>query len=136
MNILIVEDHVDTAHALARILREWGHDSAVAAGAEEALRHCAEQSLDRPFDLVLCDILLGEANGWDLIRELRQKCGGKFIAVSGLGQPDDLRRSRTAGFDAHLVKPVDIERLRETIERVTGDDQPRHSDPNLQRPRP
>ena len=116
MNILIVEDHQDTAHALSRVLREWGHESAVVAGAEEALRLCSSRS----FDLVLSDIVLGETTGWELAGQLKSRCGAKLIALSGLGQPEDIDRSMAAGFDAHLVKPVAMETLRETIERVTG----------------
>ena len=116
MNILIIEDHEDTAHALRRVLREWGHESAVVAGAEEALRLCGSRS----FDLILSDIVLGDVTGWDVAKQLKSRCGAKLIALTGLGQPEDVERSMSAGFDAHLVKPVAMEKLRETIDRVTG----------------
>ena len=116
MNVLIIEDHEDTAHALSRVLREWGHESAVVGGAEEALRLCSS----RRFDLILSDIVLGDTTGWDVARQLKTQCGAKLIAITGLGQPEDVERSMAAGFDAHLVKPVAMEKLRETIERVTA----------------
>jgi CheY-like chemotaxis protein len=73
----------------------------------------------QPFDLLLSDLGLPDGSGLDLMRALRAEGFGlPGIALSGYGQESDLQQSRDAGFACHLVKPVDVRRLKETIDRV------------------
>lgn len=115
MRILLVEDHGDTADALAEVLRLEGHDVVVAATVAEAL------TLDvDAFDVIVSDLGLPDASGCDLLRALRQRSAVPAIALSGYGTSDDLRRSAEAGFQEHLVKPVDTERLVQAIAAVAS----------------
>ena len=115
MHVLVVEDHADTARSLARLLREWGHDVTIAGSVAEAHVRCVEVGA---FDLVLLDLVLEDGSGWDLFRDLQEHCPTPAIALTGLGQASDVQRSLDAGFAAHLTKPVDLDQLRQTIERV------------------
>ncbi len=114
LRILLVEDHGDTVEMMTRVLELHGHkvQSAgdVAAGLEAALQGTC--------DLLLSDLGLPDRSGLDLMQELRSR-GSKLpaIALSGYGQERDIEQSRAAGFNAHLVKPVDIDRLLETIDK-------------------
>jgi PAS domain S-box-containing protein len=104
--ILVVDDNRDAATSLAILLRMGGHDVAVAYDGIEAVERAA---LHGP-DVVFLDIGLPGMNGYDVCRALRTSAKGErvlMIAVTGWGQEEDRRRSRDAGFDAHLVKPVD-----------------------------
>jgi CheY-like chemotaxis protein len=106
LRILIVDDSRDGADSLAVMLRLLGHESRTAYDGEEAVTRAAEF---RP-DVVLLDIGLPKLNGYEVCRRIRQQPWGKGIvlfAVTGWGQEEDRRRSREAGFDYHLVKPVD-----------------------------
>ena len=71
------------------------------------------------FDLLVSDIGLPDGSGLDLIREMRRKGSIKGIAISGFGQPQDLTRSREAGFIDHLVKPLDFRKLDVVLRRLT-----------------
>jgi len=104
--ILIVDDNRDAAASLGTMLALAGHDTRAAHDGLEALE-LAEAF--RP-DVVLLDIGLPKLNGFDACRRIRGQPWGKdivIVAVTGWGQPDDRRRSREAGFDQHMVKPVD-----------------------------
>jgi len=116
LRILLVEDHGDTAEIMGLLLEGEGHEVELVGDVASAL----EAAASRDFDLLLSDLGLPDASGLQLIRELRER-GLTFpgIALSGYGQEEDLRRSREAGFAAHLVKPTSPERLAETIARVT-----------------
>jgi CheY-like chemotaxis protein len=120
VRILLVEDHPDTYVAMQRLLRLFGHDVKGARNLADALTVAA----DGEFDVLLSDIGLPDGTGLDLIRELRARESNghrlfKGIALTGFGMAEDQRRAHEAGFDAHLTKPVDIEVLRETIERLS-----------------
>jgi DNA-binding response OmpR family regulator len=112
LRILLVEDHADTARVLRRLLKveghsvEWGAD--VAAGLKLAADH--------EFDLLLSDLGLPDGTGVDLMRTLREK-GSTLpgIVISGYGQDQDIARSLEVGFAAHLVKPINLRKLREAI---------------------
>jgi PAS domain S-box-containing protein len=115
MRVLLVEDHADTASALAEVLRLEGHGVVVAASVAEAL------ALDvDAFDVVVSDLGLPDASGCDLLRALRRRRAVPAIALSGYGTSDDLQRSAEAGFQQHLVKPVDTERLVQAIAAVAA----------------
>lgn len=109
--ILVVEDHEDTRRALSRVLQRKGYDVMAAGSVASAVRLFSA----RPPDLVICDIGLSDGTGWDLMKKLRQQGPVRAIAVSGYGMDHDVKKSREAGFIAHLTKPINISTLENTI---------------------
>jgi len=108
--VLVVDDNADAANSLAELLRMDGHQAQPAYSAEDALS--LAQSFDP--DVVLLDIGLPRMDGYEVARRLRHSLlrkGVKLIALTGYGQPEDRERAHCAGFDAHLVKPVDLAAL-------------------------
>jgi signal transduction histidine kinase/ActR/RegA family two-component response regulator len=106
VRVLLVDDSVDAAESLAMLLRLWGHEAAVAHDGPGALRLAEQQ---RP-EVALLDIGLPGMDGYELARQLRHRPGLEgtvLVALTGWGQEEDRRRSHEAGFDHHLVKPVD-----------------------------
>jgi len=120
LRILLVEDHADTAKVMRRLLAHKGHTVEIAPNVASALQLAAKQ----PFDLLLSDLGLPDGSGLDLMIALRAK-GLKMpgIALSGYGQEGDIEQSRKAGFAAHMVKPVSLPLLEETIAKIV-----RHAD--------
>jgi PAS domain S-box-containing protein len=116
LQILFVEDHEDTARVLGRILKNAGFIVTHASNLATARELAAAQR----FDLLISDVGLPDGSGLDLIRTLRETQGVTGIALSGFGTDEDVSASAEAGFAAHLVKPVDWERLRSEIERLTA----------------
>jgi PAS domain S-box-containing protein len=109
-DVLIVEDNSDAAESLAMLLKQSGHEVRVAANAARALELFGQ----RVPEVMLIDIGLPDMDGCALAAKLREdeRTGAAFmIAVSGYGQKSDVERSLAAGFDRHLVKPVDFEAL-------------------------
>jgi PAS domain S-box-containing protein len=112
--VLVVDDNADTAQGLSRLMAGHGHDVRTCHDGPSALEAAAEY---RP-DVVLLDIGLPGMDGLQVARRLREAGSDAFIiAVSGYGQDDDRRRSRDAGIDHHLVKPVDHVTLLRLIAR-------------------
>jgi PAS domain S-box-containing protein len=106
LRVLVVEDNRDAADSLRMLLALLGHEVAVAYSGPEGVRQAREW---RP-DVVLCDIGLPGLDGYGVAGELRQDpttAGARLIAITGYGQEEDRRRTRQAGFDHHLTKPVD-----------------------------
>src|SRR5262245_47190824 len=106
IRVLVVEDNRDAAESLRQLLYYYGYEVAVAYTGQEGLRAAKRM---RP-DVVLCDIGLPDSNGFVVAAALRedpQTCEARLIAVTAYGQDEDRRRAREAGFDLHLVKPVD-----------------------------
>jgi signal transduction histidine kinase/ActR/RegA family two-component response regulator len=106
LRILVVEDNRDSAESLAMLLRRTGNETSVAYDGEEAVEAAARQ---RP-DVILLDIGLPRLNGFDVCRRIRKNSWAEnilIIALTGWGQEEDRRKSADAGFDGHLVKPVD-----------------------------
>ena len=114
LRILLVEDHRDTRHAMSRLLTHFGHQTSVADSTRQALEMMASQR----FDLVLCDIGLPDGSGYDVISKAKAKGPIKAVAITGFGTEEDIRRSKEAGFDFHLIKPVDFQELRTVLEQV------------------
>jgi len=115
--VLVVDDHGDSARTLARVLELWGHEVRVAHSGPEAIAQVAAH----PADLILLDIGLPEMDGYEVARRLRDQAPAAamtLIALTGYGQDEDRRRSRAAGFDHHLVKPVDLADLQRLLERA------------------
>lgn len=118
VHVLLVEDHASGREALEELLSLWGCRVRTAETGAEALAQARE---DAP-DLVLVDIGLPDMDGYEVARRLRENLGertGRLVAVTGFGQPEDRRRALEAGFDEHLVKPVDPARL-EGVLRGSG----------------
>lgn len=115
LRVLLVEDHGDSAIILSRLLKLRGYEVETAGDVASALEFAGRTR----FDLLISDLGLPDRSGLDLIRELRAQ-GQKLpaIALSGYGQQEDVNRSREAGFDAHLVKPVDFEQFYKIIAAV------------------
>jgi CheY-like chemotaxis protein len=110
LRIMVVDDNADAASMLAMLLESAGHEVTVAHGAREAL----ERSAGAPPDVFLLDIGLPEIDGNDLARGLRAQpgtAGAVLVAITGYGQETDREQTAAAGFDHHLVKPVDMEKL-------------------------
>ncbi len=114
-HLLVVEDHQPTLDVLARLLCKQGHQVETASSVEAALALAAAGTA---FDLVISDLGLPDGNGIDLMVQLRRDFGLRGIALSGYGMDEDLARTKRAGFLAHLVKPIDFERLNRVIEQV------------------
>ena len=113
--IVVADDNEDSAQSFAMLLSFSGHEVRIA--------HDGEQALDtmrnfRP-DVAFLDIGMPLLSGYEVAEAVRAEPWGramKLIAVTGWGQPDDKQRARTAGFDQHLVKPIDpsdVDRLLE-----------------------
>lgn len=111
--ILVVDDNVDAADALAELLRDYGHDvRAVHDGPsaiEQAALHCP--------DMVLLDIGMPGFDGYEVARRMRTDLGLKatLVALTGYGEARHRRLSRDAGFDEHVTKPVDIRKLEKLL---------------------
>jgi CheY-like chemotaxis protein len=112
----VIEDNADGREMLSISLRLAGHEVWEAAtgneGIEMAQRHAPA--------IVLIDVGLPDIDGYEVGRRLRQTVGtaARLIAVTGYGQPQDRARSEQAGFDAHVVKPVELSRLAEIIQQL------------------
>jgi signal transduction histidine kinase/ActR/RegA family two-component response regulator len=118
LRLLLVEDHVDTANILVKLLRLDGSDVRWAGSVEAALKMADAEG---PFDVAVSDLGLPDGTGYDLMRQLRQQHPAVAgIAMSGYGMEDDVRLSADAGFVEHLVKPVSVPRLREAIRRAAA----------------
>jgi CheY-like chemotaxis protein len=108
--ILVVDDNRDAAASLAMLLQLTGNETEVAFDGPHAIDLAAHF---KP-EVILLDIGLPGLNGYEVARRIRQEAWGKdckLIAVTGWGQLEDRQRSQEAGFDAHLVKPVDHDAL-------------------------
>jgi signal transduction histidine kinase len=113
-SILIVEDNDDARESLRLLLELDGHDVMAAVSGEDGLDHAQS----REFAIALVDIGLPGIDGFEVARRLRATARGadlRLVAISGYGQPVDRKRAQAAGFDAHLVKPVDTEHLRSVL---------------------
>jgi len=114
--ILLVEDHADTRVVMARLLRSFGFAVSAAGTVREALQLAETEK----FDLLVSDIGLPDGSGVDVMKSLKDRQNIKGIALSGFGQDEDIRRSREAGFETHLTKPVNFQTLQQAILKVAG----------------
>ncbi|MCX5544832.1 response regulator [Paraburkholderia sp. CNPSo 3076] len=116
LNILLIEDHEDTAEVMSQLMRAGGHEVAVAGSVTGALALTASMA----FDLVVSDIGLPDGSGIDFIRAFRAQSTAPAVALTGFGTDEDVRRSVEAGFTAHLTKPVNFEQLERLIEEAAA----------------
>jgi CheY-like chemotaxis protein len=117
--ILVVDDSVDSARGLQRLLERLGHHVRVEHGGPEAI----EAALAERPDFILLDIGLPGMDGYQVAARLRQEDslrGVVIIAVSGYGQEEDRRRSKEVGMDHHLVKPIDHDALIALLARAAN----------------
>jgi signal transduction histidine kinase/ActR/RegA family two-component response regulator len=113
--ILVVDDNIDSAETLGLLLRLGGHEVQTAHSGHSALESAR---LNRP-DIVMLDIGMPGMDGLEVARRLRDDLGLTdvlLVAMTGYGQDEDRRRSQIAGFNSHLVKPVDLECLNALLE--------------------
>jgi PAS domain S-box-containing protein len=107
LRILLVEDHIDTARAMSRLLRGLGHEVHTAGTMSSAM-----QSIEADhFNLLISDIGLPDGTGLELIRLVRQRSDVPAIALTGFGMEDDIAKCQEAGFNLHLTKPVNFQKL-------------------------
>jgi signal transduction histidine kinase len=117
--VLIVDDNEDAAEMLSVLVEAWGHSARVARDGIEAM------DVARAYEpeFVLLDLGLPRANGFDVARDMRAEPWGRsarIIAVTGWGRDADKQRSRDAGFDEHLVKPVPTDHLKALLSQPPG----------------
>lgn len=117
--VLVADDNRDSASSLAMLLRMMGHEVDIANDGIEAV----ERASAFHAEIVLLDIGMPGLNGYDAARLIRegQQSNLTLIAMTGWGQEEDRRRSKEAGFDAHLVKPVDLSALTKLIDESCQD---------------
>ncbi|SPA55779.1 PAS domain-containing hybrid sensor histidine kinase/response regulator [Cupriavidus taiwanensis] len=119
--ILLVDDNRDAADSLAMLLEMCGHEVTIAYDGSEAL-HVAPRC--RPH-IALIDLAMPGMDGFEVVRAMRGVAGTestRYVALTGFGQPADRQHTEAAGFDAHLVKPVELETLFGTIARLRRPD--------------
>ncbi|WP_075089122.1 ATP-binding protein [Verrucomicrobium spinosum] len=115
LRILLVEDHEDTREVMRQLLQRRGHVVLVARSVATALAVLED---GEPVDLLISDLGLPDGSGLDLMKSIRARLPLRAIALSGYGMEDDHRRSREAGFQEHLVKPVNFSDLLKAIDRL------------------
>ena len=117
--ILVVDDNRDSADSLAVLLQLSGHETHTAYDGLEAVEAAAKLQPD----VILLDIGLPNLNGYEAARRIRKQARGKgaaLVALTGWGQKEDRRRAEEAGFNAHMVKPVDHVALMQLLSELTA----------------
>jgi CheY-like chemotaxis protein len=111
--VLIIEDQPDARRALQRLLQLWGHQVEVAADGPGGVEAATKSNPD----IALVDVGLPGLDGYEVARRIRKTLGQnvRLVALTGYGQPEDKERALAAGFDLHLVKPVDSEQLAQSV---------------------
>jgi CheY-like chemotaxis protein len=118
--VLIVDDNADAARMLSALLETFGYSTQVASDGPSAL---AVAPRFKP-DVALLDIGLPVMDGYELARRLRRTefaAATRLVAITGYGQASDRRNSRDAGFEEHLVKPVNVDVLLKVLSRLDED---------------
>lgn len=116
LRVLLVDDHEPTRDALVRLLQRRRYQVFTAGSVAEARRRAAEQ----PVDVLISDIGLPDGDGYTLMAEFRERLGLSGIALTGYGTDQDIARSQSAGFVAHLTKPVRVQALDAALAAVVG----------------
>src|SRR5688500_19496134 len=114
LNIRVVENPGATLEALKMYLELDGHTVETAS----TMRAALEVAGQHPFHLVITDIGLPDGDGWELMRQLRERGPVRAVAMSGYGWKEDLEKSRAAGFEAHLLKPLKITELENVLRKM------------------
>lgn len=116
LRVLLVEDHRDTRRMLSRLLTYFGHQVLTASNVRSALDIVGSGEID----VLVCDIGLPDGSGYEVISQTRRTRPIKAVALTGFGTDEDLRRSKEAGFDFHLVKPVDLHELQTILDKLAA----------------
>jgi CheY-like chemotaxis protein len=117
LRVLLVEDNEEGLQALEELLGLWGCSVVGATTGVEGV----ERALAVRPRLALVDIGLPDIDGYEVARRIRADEGGagvRLVALTGYGQPEDRRRALEAGFEEHMVKPIDPERLTELLDAL------------------
>ena len=115
--ILVIDDNIDAAESLALLLEITGHTSQTAHDGLSGLKLAEESNPD----IILLDIGLPDINGYEVAKRIRQLPSGKdffLIATTGWGHDKDKELAKTAGFDAHLTKPIDFQQLNSLLDNI------------------
>lgn len=118
LRVLLVEDHLDTALAMSRLLQVRGHDVHVAdsvGSAIDAIDH-------KEIDFLLCDLGLPDGTGLDVVQHLRKSQNTPAIALSGFGMEEDIERCLQQGFNSHITKPVNFQQLELSMRKLVEAD--------------
>src|SRR5216117_2394007 len=113
LRILLVEDHQDTRRTLSRLLTHFGHNVVTADNVEGGIGIMSSDNID----VVLCDIGLPDGSGYEVAAQARAKGHIRAVALTGFGTEEDVRRSKEAGFDFHLVKPINFQELQTVLDQ-------------------
>jgi len=116
LRVLLVEDHRDTRRMLSRLLTHFGHRVLTADNVRSALDIVGSGEID----VLVCDIGLPDGSGYEVVSQTRLTRPIKAVALTGFGTDEDLRRSKEAGFDFHLVKPVDLHELQTILDKLAA----------------
>lgn len=122
MNVLIIEDHEDTRHVLERFLSRKGYDVTIADNVQDGLTLlCTNQ-----FEAIVSDIMLPDGTGYGLMSEARRHgVNAVAIALTAYGYPAEVNEPKLTGFDYHLRKPIDCEKLVAILETArASEDEP------------
>jgi CheY-like chemotaxis protein len=125
--VLVVDDYPDSAEAASLLLTLHGYECRTATTGQEALDQAAEFDPD----IVILDIGLPDITGYEVARTLRARAGPRSLylaAVTGWGQPEDRAKAFAAGFDYHITKPADLQKL-SLIVRLAAQRNPAQNDP-------
>jgi CheY-like chemotaxis protein len=109
--ILIIEDHGQTSHVMARLVKARGFEVKTASSLAEARERVKEDGVG----FVISDLGLPDGDACSLMAELRDRRGIKGVAISGYGMESDVARSRQAGFVMHLTKPIRMAELDQVL---------------------
>jgi PAS domain S-box-containing protein len=116
LRILLVEDHQDTRRSLSRLLTHFGHSVVTANNVEDAIAIIGANNIDA----VLCDIGLPDGSGYEVAAQARANGSIKAIALTGFGTEQDVQRSKEAGFDFHLIKPINFQELQIILDQIAS----------------
>lgn len=114
LKILLVEDHADTLRVMIKLLEKWGHRVTSA----ENVKKAKELESSQEFDLLISDLGLPDGSGLEIMQQAKDHRAIPGIAFSGYGTEEDIRQSRAAGFQEHLVKPINFTTLLQAIRKV------------------
>jgi CheY-like chemotaxis protein len=115
LRILVVEDNTDTAHAMSEVLELWDHEVRLAYDGPGAI----DVALAYQPEVILLDIGLPGMDGYQVAQVLRQDrrfTTTLMVAITGYGQPDDIRKSQEAGINYHFTKPINLGALQDLLE--------------------
>jgi DNA-binding NarL/FixJ family response regulator len=118
IRILLVDDHADTRDGLVRLLQRRGHHVRAAPSCADARAVAAEMAAGAGLDVMVGDVGLPDGDGVELMQAIMRRHGCRAVALTGWGEPADLRRYAAAGIDRAFIKPVDLEAFFKALETL------------------